>query len=963
MSYSVKYGKGVTYIKDTDGTWKPVKGIWQKTDASTWSPLVRGNLKVNGTTWESVYPTPKGVLTASPSSLSFNPYQYHTEPDNDPDANTPAAPVTVTLQNTGDYDLLIEGFTINNSAAYSVEALHADSLPILLTPTQTSNITVRVKGLSLGNYTGNIQVLSNVGVFGERYDAIPMSVNVRPDYTNISVTPNPVKLTYYYQDVDPSLVTLTSGNGTYTVPNNVYQIDIRLVGGGGGGAGASGDEEPVNGGGGGGGGYVVTTGMLSVVPGQTFSYSVGAGGGGGGVGSNGGSGAQTVIGPFNAAGGGGGSVSGTGGSPNGGAGQSIGDEEVDAAGGAGGSPNGGAGGAYSEGAEAGYGGSNGGSGSIVITQYPTRTTANATVTVKNSGNGANLVISNGSVSSNRISIGTLPTSIGYNFNTFTGNVSTFVVTAANLNPGVYNDTITINSNSLDNPTYTIPVVTNVIVPAGRQTFETPGTYYWTVPNSVHHLDILSVGGGAAGGAGIDNVLEGGSGGGGGSGGYQFNSKVAVTPGEVLTITVGQGGGNKISPIATYHPVTLSYAWSGFMNSYAVWTHPDGVTPTGVTVTSVRVFTAPVSGYYSIRSQADNYLEVYVDNVLVSTTSNFSSESETAVNVYLTQGIHKLTFNAINYGGPAGIAVVIVDSNNNLLWNTRTLLDPSVGDNGGPTIVTGSFGTIYVGGGTGGGSAYNSGVIYTTGDGGTGDGGQTSGDGGGGGGGCFLPHTLVRMADGTEKRISQIKIGDYVLEALTNTPARVIGVKTRAHDVNKWVFSLSKDEMPYITEEHPWYNDNDELCAMSSLCEEQAPWLAPVKIVDVPNKIKLSQDVIVYNLMLETGESHYANGIRVNNIVKTGTAYVLLYKDYITRDLYDSYIYSMDNQEFSAERRARIFNIVYKLTTYVLHNNNVKGRLLARVLAWAIKNRKTLQPILNKWFNSNLRKLILGRKIK
>jgi hypothetical protein len=434
----------------------------------------------------------------------------------------------------------------------------------------------------------------------------------------------------------------------------------------------------------------------------------------------------------------------------------------------------------------------------------------------------------------------------------------------------------------------------------------------------------------------------------------------VTPGETLTVVVGAGGGNKNRPIAIYHPVSNG-AWSGFMNSYAVWTHPDGVTPTNQTVRSTRIFTAPASGYYTFSAQADNYIELLVDNIfLVLTTGSFTST--TTVNVYLNQGSHPLTFDVTNYGGPAGFAVVIQDTNGNQLWNTRTLLDPSGGDTGETTTVTGSFGTVSVAGGLGGGAAYNSGVSYGGGDGGTGDGGEDGGTGDGGdGGGCFLPHTLITMADGTTKRISQIKSGDYVLEALTNQPAQVIGVKTRAHDVNKWVFSLHDDEMPYITEEHPWYNDDDELCAISTLCTEQAPWLGNVKIVNVENKIKLSQDVIVYNLILETGESHYANGIRVNNIVKNGGTFVLVYKGLLSQDAYQNHIWNETNSTVSPAARQRFFTYTHKLATYVLKNDNFKSRLLGRAMSWAVNNRSSLEPIAQWWFKSRLRKLILGKR--
>jgi hypothetical protein len=236
------------------------------------------------------------------------------------------------------------------------------------------------------------------------------------------------------------------------------------------------------------------------------------------------------------------------------------------------------------------------------------------------------------------------------------------------------------------------------------------------------------------------------------------------------------------------------------------------------------------------------------------------------------------------------------------------------------------------------------------------------DGGGGGGGCFLAGTQITMADGTLKAIEDIVAGDIILEALSSQPVQVIGVKTRAHDVSKWVFSLDNKVKPYITEEHPFYNDADELCAISDLATTLAPWLGPIKIVDVPNKIKITEAVTVYNLMLATGESHYANGVRVNNIVKTGGTYALVYRGFLDQASYESHVYNEENQTVSSEQQALIFNYTLKLTNYVLHNNNIRSILLGRLLSWALRNRDTFYPYIDRWFKSRLRSWIFRKNI-
>lgn len=108
-----------------------------------------------------------------------------------------------------------------------------------------------------------------------------------------------------------TIVTLTTPittPSTWTVPANVYRVNVLLVGGGGGGGGgpAFGGSQP--GGGGGGGGRVLYAENISVTPGSTISYSIGAGGSGGisnpsVLGDPGGTGGTTSFGGLSVAGG------------------------------------------------------------------------------------------------------------------------------------------------------------------------------------------------------------------------------------------------------------------------------------------------------------------------------------------------------------------------------------------------------------------------------------------------------------------------------------------------------------------------------------------------------------------------------------------------------------------------------------------------------------------------------------
>ena len=204
---------------------------------------------------------------------------------------------------------------------------------------------------------------------------------------------------------------------------------------------------------------------------------------------------------------------------------------------------------------------------------------------------------------------------------------------------------------------------------------------------------------AGGGVGIQGISNNGNSNGGGGSSYN-----AVTSSTTAALN------SQID----FYPVSLDYAWSNFMNSYAVWS-PSG------NGDYYRVFYAPIAGVYTIEYAADNYLAFYVDGSLVATTTDFSSSA--VVRTTLTIGTKRLRFRADNYGGPAGWAVTIRDPNGSLVWDTRTYRLANSVNNfvriaAGGTASSGQIGGQY-GGGGGGGSAgdppldYNEGATART----------------------------------------------------------------------------------------------------------------------------------------------------------------------------------------------------------------------------------------------------------
>ena len=115
----------------------------------------------------------------------------------------------------------------------------------------------------------------------------------------------PVGTTAQRSTITPTVVTYTTGSGTWTVPTGVKSVEVLVVAGGGGGG-------PGYQAGGGGAGGLVYRSNFSVTPGNTISYSVGEGGAGGSsttstnASAKGTNGSNSTFGTLTAIGGGGG---------------------------------------------------------------------------------------------------------------------------------------------------------------------------------------------------------------------------------------------------------------------------------------------------------------------------------------------------------------------------------------------------------------------------------------------------------------------------------------------------------------------------------------------------------------------------------------------------------------------------------------------------------------------------------
>ena len=155
---------------------------------------------------------------------------------------------------------------------------------------------------------------------------------------------------------------------------------------------------------------------------------------------------------------------------------------------------------------------------------------------------------------------------------------------------------------------------------------------------------------------------------------------------------------------------------------------------------------------------------------------------------------------------------------------------------------------------------------------TGTGGTSGGSSGYGGPSCFIPNTIITMADGTEKSISRIKIGDKVKSEKGESTVLNIRIHKGEHSV--YSFNGGK---PFVTAEHPFKTiDGWKAIDPITTFEKHQVKSKVLNINDIVLKLK-GKEIIknitmgetkyykVYNLVLNNEHVYYANGYLVHNL--------------------------------------------------------------------------------------------------
>jgi hypothetical protein len=137
-----------------------------------------------------------------------------------------------------------------------------------------------------------------------------------------------------------------------------------------------------------------------------------------------------------------------------------------------------------------------------------------------------------------------------------------------------------------------------------------------------------------------------------------------------------------------------------------------------------------------------------------------------------------------------------------------------------------------------------------------------------GGRCFTEDTLVLMADGTEKKIKDVKVGDIIFNRNKKMLNVVMFVEKTLDTHFMELYSPNKKLKPFATINHPIYIGDDLCSPISEEIYNLYPWLGKTKQID--NVVRTpAKGNIVYNLWVDGDGTFIVNGYGTTSIIGDG----------------------------------------------------------------------------------------------
>jgi hypothetical protein len=190
---------------------------------------------------------------------------------------------------------------------------------------------------------------------------------------------------------------------------------------------------------------------------------------------------------------------------------------------------------------------------------------------------------------------------------------------------------------------------------------------------------------------------------------------------------------------------------------------------------------------------------------------------------------------------------------------------------------------------------------------------------GGGGVCFIGSSTIAMADGSYKKISDVRVGDEVF----NWNKTRVNTVTFLEAVNyqNVLYSPDSSAKPFATVDHPLYIDGKLSSIDPELVYKLYPWIGKTQKIENPITINSKKKIKVYNLWVTNDGTYNVNGYGTTSIIGDGGNFLTQLKlGFFTEEELAVMI-----QEFTDNINLHDHNLVYGalvLNKYAKHITNV-----------------------------------------
>ena len=134
--------------------------------------------------------------------------------------------------------------------------------------------------------------------------------------------------------------------------------------------------------------------------------------------------------------------------------------------------------------------------------------------------------------------------------------------------------------------------------------------------------------------------------------------------------------------------------------------------------------------------------------------------------------------------------------------------------------------------------------------------------------CFTKDSKVSMADGTTKPICEVQVGDLVFNYDKTSINRVTYIEKTNDLAFGQLYSVTKDEEPFATVNHPLYINGKLSAVYPDKTYELYPWLGKLETL-IPDRIISATGQEVYNLLTDGDGTYIVNGYGTTTIQGDG----------------------------------------------------------------------------------------------